>query len=127
MAGYRFLTPSHMKQLNIASDVSYIRKKAREWVNRPKALVGVKSFFSDPKRGGRENFYFLTKHGKQALINEFKLDETEILYPKGGLGAVFSSQYFHRKHMIHFQIILDQRAAQNEIEVPFFYRDFDMV
>lgn len=29
--------------------------------------------------------------------------------------------------MILFQIMLDQWASQNEIDVPFFYRDFDTI
>ncbi len=125
LASYKFLTPSHMQQLGIASDVSYIRKRAKDWIDKPKPYLGVRKFASDPKRGGRENFYFLTKHGKKALINQFRLTEKDILFPKGGIGAVFETQYFHRKYMLYFQILLDLRSHQQNINVPLFYRDFD--
>lgn len=82
LSGYKYLTASHMKQLGIASDVSYVRKQAKEWIQRPKPFVGMKTFQSCPKRGGRENFYFLSKHGKNALVNNFKLEERDILFPK---------------------------------------------
>ncbi len=85
LAGYKFLTPSHLLQLGIASDVSYIRKKAKERIDRPKPFVQAKRFVSDPTRGGRENFYFLTKHGKNVLLNNFRLEQGDILYLKGGL------------------------------------------
>ena len=123
LAAYKFLTPSQMVQLSIASDVSYIRKKAKEGWGKPRPTIGIRRFPNDPDRGGTENFYFLTKYGLRALMEEFDLEENEILYLPGSKAKF--GLYWHRKHTIYLQILLDQRAANNGIGVSFFFRDFD--
>ncbi len=112
-----------MVLLGIASDVSYIRKKAKDLRSQHKPLVGVRRFPNDPNRGGTENFYFLTKHGEIWVKEEFNIEERDILYlpsAKAKFGL-----YRHRKYTILFQILLDKRALSNGMTVTFFYRDFD--
>lgn len=69
--------------------------------------------------------YFLTKKGKEALINELQMFPEDIRRPIGK--TVAYKDYLHRKNTIDFQIRLEQRAKDEGHELAFFDTYFDMV
>lgn len=86
--------------------------------------MAYQSFGTIPKVGKLENIHYLTKYGKQALINHLGLLPSEIKIPIG-TSTLFYQDYFHRKNTIDCEIAMNLRAESSNLEIPFCTRYFD--
>ncbi len=125
LARYQYLTFSQMSALGVgASHYQYLWKQVASIRDRKRPLVKCHNFSTpQPKRGRVESLYFLTQHGKNALINELHLHEEEIKKPTSR--TVAYKDYHHRKQTIDFRIQLDKWAKNQDLTVPFFDTYFE--
>jgi len=125
LAKYKFLTASQMTALGIMSKTKNINEALRElrWKKQP--LVAYQSFGTIPKVGKLENIHYLTRYGKQALMNHLGLLPSEIKTPIG-TSTLFYQDYFHRKNTIDCEIAMNLWAESRPyLEAPFCTRYFD--
>lgn len=118
---YKFLTYSQMSKLGIdnhRSNLSTLVKGLRE---SRKPLVG-----KIPHRIGSEVKHYLTKKGKEILVESFDYSEEQIQFPKGKIITDTQDQK-HRTTIINFHIDLDFACQENGIELVFCDRYFDTV
>jgi len=128
LARYKFLTVSQMHRLEISHDISWIRTQAKELSEGGNPLIERITFNVTPRKGRVENVYFLTKRGKEILIEGMNLEEANIKMPIGN-STLFYKDYNHRKNTIDFQISVYQWAKEQErgTYVDFFDCYFDKV
>jgi len=121
---YKFLTNSQLVTLGVENSRQNINKYVKDMRNRKrKPWVKTATFGVVPKIGKLEGVHFLTKHGKEVLIDIGYTEE--ILFPKSNT-RLFAQDYFHRKYLIDFQIAL-YKACENKVNIHFFERYFDKV
>ena len=127
LARYKYLTLSQMLDLKVGTTrYKYLWEQVKSLRDRKRPLVECHKFESpNPRKGRVEAMYYLSKKGKDMLINEFQHPEEQIKIPLSKTPAY--KDYFHRKHTISFQIALDTWANVNGFTVPFFDTYFDMV
>ncbi|MEL6669855.1 MAG: hypothetical protein AAFP08_12845 [Bacteroidota bacterium] len=119
LARYKFLTYDQMIRLGIAnhtSNLSSVTKGLRE-VKRPY----IKKI---PHRVGTPIKHFLTKRGKDALVELYHLQESDINYPIGSILTDTQDQK-HRTSIISIQIEVDLAAQAEGLEMLFCDRYFD--
>lgn len=119
---YKFLTNSQLVKLRIDKSKQNVNKYVKQMRDKKKPWVKTASFGVVPKVGKLEGVHYLTRHGKDILL-ELGVDEAEILYPKSNT-RLFSQDYFHRKSVIDFQISLFNGQHEGA-KVDFFHRYFD--
>jgi len=127
LAKYKFLTPSHLVALGIMSKTKGINKalsELREGLRKNQPLTTYQSFGGDEDGGKKEYFHFLTKYGKQALVEHLGLfpEEIKLLI---GTATPFLNDYKHRKHTLSCEIALNLWAEAHQLEIPFCNRYFD--
>ena len=113
LARYKFLTVSQMHRLGLGKDISWIRTQAKQLTDSNAPLIERLIFSVTPRKGRVENVFFLTKRGKEALIDGLKMDENAVKMPIGN-STLFYKDYTHRKNTIDFQIAAYQWAQEQE-------------
>lgn len=121
LAKYKFLTYDQMILLGIDKHKSTLSDLVSRMKSRKRALVK-----KIPHRVGVAAKFFLTKKGKDLLVEEYDMKEENILYPKGVIKTDTQDQK-HRTQTISFQISLDKSCKKNNISVLFCDRYFDTV
>jgi len=85
----------------------YLWKQTASLRDRIKPLVACNSFPNpNPRKGKVESIYYLTKDGRDALIEDLFYHEDEIKFQVGN--SIAYRDYDHRKKQIDFQIALDR-------------------
>ncbi|WP_045113463.1 hypothetical protein [Microscilla marina] len=126
LAIYKFLTSSQMVTLEVMTHEKNINTQIRFLRGLPKPLMDSENFGSIPKIGRLESIHFLTKKGKQLLIEELGYSPEDIRLPTNN-NSLFYQDYFHRKYTIDCHIRASNWAKESGIEVLFFDRYFDKV
>lgn len=126
LATYKFLKSSQMVRLEVMTHEKNINTQIRFLRGLSKPLMDSENFGSIPKIGRLESIHFLTKKGKQLLIEELGFDPEDIRLPTNS-NSLFYQDYFHRKYTIDCHITVNNWAKKNGIEVLFFDRYFDKV
>ncbi len=124
LAQYKFLTTSQMITLGVATQRSNLAPHLRSLKDGLRPFIDCKEFGFHPQKGRLENFYFLKRRGKQALIDGLQLHEEEILLPIG-TSTIFTNDYFHRKFTLDCHIAVQTQSEAKDCELIFFERYFD--
>ena len=88
-----------------------------------KPLVETATFGVHPKLGKLESIHFLTQTGKELLMRDLDIPETEIRHPIGRVS--FAHDYFHRKATIDIHIQLVRFVVENDLRLVCFDTYFD--
>lgn len=128
LARYKFLTVSQLYRLGLSKDISWIRTQARELSQAGQPLIDRINFNITPHKGKVENIYFLTKKGKEALIEGMNKEEKSIKVPIGNPTNIYKD-YTHRKNTIDFQIeaYLWAETQERGTYIDFFDCYFDKI
>jgi len=121
---YKYQTPSHLLKLGIQTHRKNINNTLLRLKSRSRPLIKTIHGHVTQRFGRVENMYYLTKWGKDLLINERRIDPHEIKMPTEG-ATHFTSDYMHRKGTIDFAIVLDQWADLKGAEVIYFDTYYD--
>lgn len=119
LAHYKFLSYRQLLKLGVDKHRSNLSRVVSSLRNIGKPYVRT-----IPHRFGTEGKHYLTKRGKDALIEVRNYEEEDIRFPSTHIKTDTQDQ-FHRTTTIDLHILLDQRAASNEIEVLLCDRYFD--
>lgn len=122
LATYKYLTSSQFVKMGIYKKRGYLTNSLKALIDVKKPLLAKHDF--NPISGKLESFYYLTKYGKNFLIDEMDYSENEIKAPRG-LSPIYLKDYYHRKRTIDFHIYLQQWLELNDGEIHFFNYYFD--
>lgn len=122
VAQYKYLTSSQFVEMELYKKRAYLTKALKPLLDMKKPLLAKHDF--NPINGKLESFYYLTKHGKQFLIDELEYKEYHIKAPKG-LSPIYLKDYHHRKFTIDFHIYLSKWLDSNDGEIRFLNYYFD--
>lgn len=121
-AKYKYLTSSQFVKMELYKHRDYLTKALKPLLGMKRPLLAKYDF--NPIDGKRESFYYLTKYGKQFLIDELGYTEDQIKAPKG-VAPIKLQDYYHRKFTIDFHINLNQWLQKNNGEIDFLNYYFD--
>lgn len=124
LATFKYLTSSQFVKMGLFKKRAYVTNSLKVLTDMKKPLIAKHDF--NPITGKLESFYYLTKDGKNFLIDELDYTEPQIKAPKG-LSPVRLKDYFHRKYTIDFYIGLKQWLVSNGGEINFLNYYFDKV
>lgn len=116
LAKYKFLTAKHLLNIGVSKNASFIQKSLKLLQNY--SLIDKTDVGFIPTVGKSSNIYFLTKRGFDALIENTKLDISEIQYPKSK-GGIFSNDYRHRVNTISVWIEIEKWIENTDKEMDF--------
>lgn len=116
LAVYKYLTSSQFVKMELFKKRGYVTNALKVLIDTNKPLLAKHDF--NPITGKLESFYYLTKNGKNFLIDELDCTEAKIKAPRG-LSPVRLKDYFHRKYTIDFHIGLRQWLEENNGEIDF--------
>jgi hypothetical protein len=128
LARYKFLTASQFQRLCVGQDIGWIRLQAKELTEGSNALLERITFNIIARKGRLENVFYLSRKGKELLIEGMNLHEKDIKMPIGN-SSLFYKDYTHRHNTINFQIAFYQWAEQQEraTHIDFFDCYFDKI
>lgn len=119
LSKFKFLTYRQMVRLGIDNHISNLSKLVGELANDKRPLVQ-----KIPHRIGSEVKVYLTKRGKNILVDFYELEESQIHFQKGTMYTDTQDQK-HRTSIIDLHISLDQACKDNNVELLFCDRYFD--
>jgi len=122
LAVYKYLTSSQFVKMGLFKKRAYVTNSLKVLIDMKKPLIAKHDF--NPITGKLESFYYLTKHGKNFLIDELDYSEVQIKAPRG-LSPVRLKDYLHRKSTIDFHIGFKQWLDSNGGEIDFLDYYFD--
>jgi len=122
LSKFKYLTSSQFVEIMGYKKRDYLTKALKPLILQNKPLIYKHDF--NPINGKLESFYYLTKYGKQFLINELEYSEDQIKFPKN-LSKIKLKDYHHRKFTIDFHISLDQWLKSNDGYINFLNYYFD--
>jgi len=122
LSEFKYLTSSQFVEMIGYKKRDYLTKALRPLILQNKPLISKHDF--NPINGKLESFYYLTKYGKQLLINELDYSEDQIKFPKS-LSKIKLKDYHHRKFTIDFHISLNQWLKANDGYINFLNYYFD--
>ncbi len=124
LARYKYLTLSQLLAIGVGTtQYKYLWKQVASMRDRKRALIERRSFNLEIRLGRVEDLYYLTKYGKNVLVDDFRLLEKDIKIPIGK--TIAYKDYHHRKTTIDFQISLYQWTEKNNYEIPYFNAYYD--
>lgn len=124
LATFKYLTSSQFVKMGLFKKRAYVTNSLKELTDMQKPLIAKHNF--NPISGKLESFYYLTKYGKNFLMDEEEYTEAQIKVPRG-LSPIYLKDYFHRKSTIDFHIQLRQWLVSNGGEINFLNYYFDKV
>lgn len=119
LAHYKFLT--YRQFLNLGAD------KHRSNLSRVVSSLrsGKKPYVRTiPHRFGTESKHYLTKRGKEVVVELREREEESVRFPVAQIKTDTQDQY-HRTTTIDLHILVDQQALEKDVEVLFCDRYFD--
>ena len=122
IAKYKYLTSSQFVEMGLYKHRDYLTKALRPLVLQKRPLIAKHDF--NPINGKLESFYYLTKYGKQFLIDELEYTENQIKASKG-IAPIKLKDYHHRKFTIDFHLKLNQWLESNNGDINFLNYYFD--
>ena len=122
LAKYKYLTSSQFVEMGLFKKRGYVTNSLKVLIDMKRPLIAKHDF--NPIHGKLESFYYLTKYGKNFLMDEFEYIETKIKAPRG-LSPLYLKDYFHRKSTIDFHIQFRQWLESNHGEINFLNYYFD--
>lgn len=122
LATYKYLTSSQFVKMGLYKKRGYLTNALKALVDMKKPLLAKHDF--NPINGKLESFYYLTKHGKQFLIDELEYTNSQIKAPRG-LSPIYLKDYYHRKLTIDFHVYFRAWLESNNGNVRFFNYYFD--
>lgn len=122
LARYKYLTSSQFVKMGVYKKRGYLTNSLKVLIDMKRSLIAKHDF--NPISGKLESFYYLTKFGKNFLIDELEYTETQIKAPRG-LKPIYLKDYYHRKLTIDFHIYLQQWLELNNGRMHFFNYYFD--
>ena len=122
LATYKYLTSSQFVKMGLYKKRGYLTNSLKALLDMKRPLLAKHDF--NPMNGKLESFYYLTKYGKQFLMDECDYTDYQIKVPKG-LSPIYLKDYYHRKLTIDFQINLRTWLKSKNGEVDFFNYYFD--
>jgi hypothetical protein len=124
LSQFKYLTRSQLHRLGLLSNIGSIYRAIKPLLDSKKPLIQKQSFGVMPGIGQLEEILYLSKYGKDYLVNELALSPEEIKLPKKAL-SIASGDYFHRLSVIDFHIKLYLYSSKNELSVSRFDYYFD--
>ena len=119
---YTYAGYSQFKRLGIATHTSNLSTMVSDLTQCSKPLLK-----EVPHRPQYEKKFYLTKQGRDTLMELMDEPEREIKFPKFKLKKDTSSEHEkHRSQTINFQIEMDLACADQNIGVLFCHRYFDV-
>lgn len=122
LADMKYLTSSQFVKMGLYKKRGYLTNSLKELLDTKKTLVQKHDF--EPMYGKLESFYYLTKYGRNFLINELEYAENQIKAPSG-YNSISLKDYFHRKFTIDFHIYLKRWIDDNGGKILFLDYYFD--
>lgn len=122
LAKYKYLTSSQFVEMGVYKRRAYLTRSLKPLLDMKKPLI--KKFDFNPINGKIESFYYLTKYGKQFLIDELGYLYTQIKIHKG-LSPIKLKDYYHRRFSIDFHINLNLWLSSNKGNIAFLDYYFD--
>jgi len=122
LAQFKYLTSSQFVEMWVYKKRDYLTKALRPLLVMKKPLIAKHDF--NPINGKLESFYYLTKYGKEFLIDELEYSESKIKAPKG-LSPIKLKDYQHRKFTIDFHIYFNRWLKANNGGINFLNYYFD--
>lgn len=122
LATYKYLTSSQFVKMGLYKKRGYLTNALKALVGMKKPLLAKHDF--NPINGKLESFYYLTKYGKQFLIDELEYTNSQIKAPSG-LSPIYLKDYYHRKLTIDFHVYFRAWLESNNGNVRFFNYYFD--
>jgi len=123
LAQFKYLTSSQfVKLMESYKNRDYLTRALKPLLDMRKPLIAKHDF--NPINGKLESFYYLTRHGKQFLIDELGYADNQIKAPSG-ISPVKLKDYPHRKLTIDFHIYLNQWLKSNGGGIIFLNYYFD--
>jgi len=122
LAKFKYLTSSQFVKMGLYKKRGYLTNSLKVLVDMKRPLLKKYNFNSI--NGKLESFYYLTKYGKNFLMDELDYREFQIKVPRG-LSPISFTGYHHRKLTIDFHIYLRMWLKSNNGDVSFFNYYFD--
>lgn len=119
LAHYKFLTYLQLITLGVDKHRSNLSRVVSSLRNGNKPYVRT-----IPHRFGTESKHYLTKRGRDILVELRGWEEEEVRFPVAQIKTDTQDQ-FHRTTIIDIHILIDQQAEKNNAEVLFCDRYFD--
>lgn len=119
LARYKFLTYKQMSLLGIDKHRPNLRKIVAGLTDRARPFVKT-----IPREEGTPLKFFLTRKGKDLLVELYGVDPETILYPKGTISKDTQDKK-HRTTTVTLQVQLDLACREEDIQVLFAHRYFD--
>lgn len=124
LAKYQYLTTSQMISLGISGNADVLRRNIKELRDSNRAFIGSIKYGTAQRMGKREYFHYLTKKGVKLALDELFLLPEQIKAPKNKKPNI-TTDYYHRKSSIDFQIRLYQYLQSVEGYPIFFDTYFE--
>lgn len=122
LAKFKYLTSSQFVKMGMYKKRAYLTKALKPLSDMKKPLILKHDF--NPINGKLESFYFLTKYGRQFLIDALEYQESKIKAPKG-LSPISLKDYHHRKFTVDFHLNFYQWLKSNDGHIDFLNYYFD--
>jgi len=122
LANFKYLTSSQFVKMGLYKKRGYLTNSLKVLVDMKRPLLAKHNF--NPINGKLESFYYLTKYGKNFLMDELDYREFQIKIPRG-LSPIYLKDYYHRKLTIDFHIYLRMWLNSNNGGIGFFNYYFD--
>lgn len=126
LATFKFLTSSQFVDLNLYKNRGDVTNTLKPLLDAKRPLIGKKNFKPDPSFGKAESIYYLTKYGKDYLVNNLNYNSDKIKYVKKDVD-LFQKDYSHRKSTVDFNISLHQWIENKDGSVIFSNYYFDKI
>lgn len=120
---YKFLTVPQFVRLGVNTHAQSVQRTLRRFKQYRKPFIGKKDFGFIAGVGNLHSVYYLTRHGAALLAEYYRVDISEINYPKGV--PDFSKDYFHRWYTVDVHIAFRQWAKKAGTDIEFFHTYFD--
>jgi hypothetical protein len=123
---FKFLTSSQFVDLGLYKNRGDVTNTLKSLLDAKRPLIAKKNFQPDPSQGKVESIYYLTRYGKNYLVNNLNYKSDKIKYVNKEID-LFLNDYDHRKQTVNFYIKLKQWVKQKDGDITFCHYYFDKV
>lgn len=123
---FKFLTSSQFVELGLYKNRGDVTNTLKSLIDVKRPLIAKKNFQPDPSYGKVESVYYLTKFGKDYLVNNLNYKSDKIKYVNKEID-LFLNDYDHRKETVGFYIKFKQWLKHKDGDITFCHYYFDKV
>lgn len=116
LATFKFMTTKQMLARGVLNDKHHLYTVLKEISRRNKPYIKKHTFSARAEYGRLFDVYYLTRHGRNFLVEELLLEPEEIRYPIGR-NVMFLRDYNHRISTINIHIGLVNWLDTNNSEI----------